>query len=251
MRSGSLVTVRLGSSRLPGKALAEIRGRTVLERLVDRVRDARLPDALVICTTTLSEDDAIVEAARRLGEEVFRGEVEDVLSRWLGAARAHDLDLIVVCDGDDMFCDPVHIDRVIECHAETGADYVVCEGLPFGTAPTGIATVALARVCARKTETNTEGQGRFFADEHLVSRATVTAPGAVRHPDARLTLDYPEDLELLEAIVDELEQPGRVFTLDAIVDLLRRRPDLVAINAGRQAEYWKRFRAEYPPVQLA
>lgn len=251
MRSGALVTVRLGSSRLPRKALQTIRGRTVLDRLVQRIRLAQRPETLLICTTTLAEDDEIVEEARRLDANVFRGDAEDVLSRWLGAARAHDLDLIVACDGDDMFCDPVHVDHVIARHVETGADYVTCQGLPFGTAATGIATSALARVCALKKETNTEGQGRFFADERFVSHATVAAPESVRHAEARLTLDYPEDLELLTAIVDELEDDGRPFSLDAIVSLLRERPDLVAINADRQAEYWAQFHAKYPPVELA
>ena len=49
----------------------------------------------------------------------------------------------------------------------------------------------------------------------------------------------------------ELDRPGEVFSLQEIVDLLRKRPDIVQINAGRQAEYWERFHAKYPPVELS
>jgi spore coat polysaccharide biosynthesis protein SpsF len=248
MRAGTLVTVRLGSSRLPRKALIEIAGEPVLKRLLARVRSAARPEVVVVCTTAESEDDDLEAAARSWGAEVFRGSTEDILDRWLGAARAYGLDLVVTCDGDDVLVDPVHIDRIVECFDETGADYISVEGLPFGTAPTGISTEGLARVVAAKTETNTEGQGRFFADERLVRRATLQAPDSVRHDEARMTLDYPEDLEFFSAVIDELDEP---YALADVVALLRERPDIVAINSGRQAEYWERFHARYPPVELS
>ena len=113
------------------------------------------------------------------------------------AASAHDIDLLVSCDGDDVFCDPFHVDEVIRTHRRTGAEYITCTGLPFGTAPTGVARTGLERVCARKRETDTEGQGRFFAAPGIVTRAEVAAPDDVRHAESRMTLDYPEDLEFL------------------------------------------------------
>lgn len=247
MRAGVLVTVRLGSSRLPRKALIEIAGEPALQRVVRRVQSARRPEVVVVCTTTEPEDDDLETAARSYGAEVFRGSSEDILDRWLGAARAFGLDLLVTCDGDDLLVDPEHIDRVVECFERTGADYISVEGLPFGTAPTGISQEGLARVVAAKTETNTEGQGRFFEDERLVRRASVQAPDAVRHDEARMTLDYPEDLEFFTAVIEAVDEP---HALADVVALLHRRPDIVAINSGRQTEYWKRFHERYPPVEM-
>jgi spore coat polysaccharide biosynthesis protein SpsF (cytidylyltransferase family) len=63
-----------------------------------------------------------------------------------------------------------------------------------------------------------------------------------------MTLDYPEDLAFFEAVIDAVDEP---HALEDVVALLRARPDIVAINAGRQAEYWERFHARYPPVELA
>jgi spore coat polysaccharide biosynthesis protein SpsF len=250
MKPAIVITARLGSTRLPRKVMTPLRGRSALERLVERLRQARLPESIVLCTSTLPEDDALEALAGDLGIDVFRGDPEDILVRWRDAARALDLGLLVTCDGDDVFCDPEHVDRVIEAWRDGRADYIACTGLPFGAAPTGIARTGLERVCELKRETNTEGQGRFFEDPRVVQRAEVVAPDSVRHDGARMTLDYPEDARFFEAVIDELEQPGRVFTLEEIVALLRSRPDIVAINGGLQEEYWARFNARYPAVEL-
>jgi spore coat polysaccharide biosynthesis protein SpsF len=248
--SAIFITARLQSERLPGKVLTEIRGRSVLARQVERLRTARRPGAIVVCTTTEAGDDAIEAAARESGVEVFRGHPDDILVRWRDAADAFGVDLIVACDGDDLFCDPVHVDRVVECHEASGADYITCEGLPLGAAPIGIAVPALRRVCELKQETTTEGQGRFFQDESVVSRARIEADPRVALAEARMTLDYPEDLEFFTTVVEELEQPGELFSLEQIVALLRQRPEIMAINAGRNEEYWARFNARYRPVEL-
>lgn len=230
--------------------LLEVRGRTVLDHVVKRLRWARNPELLVLCTTTEPEDDALEAAGRDLGVDVYRGDRDDILVRWLDAAEEFEVDFFAACDGDDLLCDPEYVDRVIECHERTRAEYVTCVGLPFGTAPTGIARSALRRVCALKHETDTAGQGRFFADERIVSRAEIHAPKAVEHTTARMTLDYPEDLAFFEALLAELEPFGDHAPLQQVVELLRRRPDLVAINAGLQEQYWQRFSELYPPVDL-
>src|SRR5579875_1477582 len=204
MRAATVVTARLGSSRLPRKLLADLAGRSVLERVLDRVAQAQLPELLLVATTAEAEDDELADAAERWGAQVFRGASQDVLVRWRDAARAHGIDLLVNCDGDDVFCDPIFIDRVVEEYRATSAEYITCSGLPFGTAPTGVALTGLERICARKAETNTEGQGRFFDVPGIVSRAVIAAPPELALAEARLTLDYPEDLELFRAILSHL-----------------------------------------------
>jgi spore coat polysaccharide biosynthesis protein SpsF len=250
MRAVVVITARLGSSRLPGKMLRDLRGRPVLAHVVDRMRLARRPDGIVLATTREPADDALEAAARELGIAVFRGPTEDVLVRWRDAMLAHGADLMVGCDGDDVLCDAWHVDRVIERAEETGADHVSCVGLPFGMAPTGYSTAALERVCAVKTESNTEGQGRFFADPALVARAEVQAPAWARQDAARLTLDYPEDLAFFDALLAAMEPYDSPPPLERIVATLNARPDIVAINAGLQEEYWRRFNERYPSVEL-
>jgi spore coat polysaccharide biosynthesis protein SpsF len=250
MKAVIVITARLGSSRLPGKMLTPLRGRPVLEHVIERAKLATLPERIILATTREPADDALEAAARGLGVEVFRGSSEDVLVRWRDALRTFGAELMVGIDGDDVLCDAWHADRVVERYDATGADYITCVGLPFGTAPTGYSLASLERVCDLKSDSNTEGQGRFFADERIATKATVEAPAAVRHETARMTLDYPEDLAFFEALLAALEPYEQPPPLERIVATLRARPDIVAINAALQEEYWRRFNARYKPVEL-
>lgn len=250
MRVATVVTARLGSARLPRKMLAPLHGQTVLQRLVERLALARRPDLMILATTLEPEDDELVAVASTLGLEVFRGSTHDILMRWRDAAIEHRIDLLVNCDGDDVFCDPLHVDRIAEHYERSGAQYITCTGLPLGAAPTGIALSGLERVCEMKVEENTEGQGRFFAASGVVSRAEIAAPAELGHPDARMTLDYPEDLAFFEAVLTELRAVSEIPSLEQIVALLHARPDLVAINSGLNERYWQRFNELYGPVEL-
>ena len=250
MRVATIVTARLGSSRLPRKMLAPLRGRTVLDRVLDRAALATRADLLVLATTWEPADDELTEAARARGCEVFRGATQDILVRWRDAARAHDVDLLVNCDGDDVFCDAVHADRIVEEHRRSGAEYITCTGLPLGAAPMGVALSGLERVCAQKVQGNTEGQGRFFAAPGIVTRAEVQAPPGLALPEARMTLDYPADLAFFDAVLAEFAPARETPSLEEIIELLRARPDLVAINAELNEEYWRRFRSLYGPIEL-
>jgi spore coat polysaccharide biosynthesis protein SpsF len=248
VRVATVVTARLGSTRLPRKMLAPLRGRTVLELLVERVSLATRPDLMLLATTREPEDDELAAAASALGLPVFRGSTHDILIRWRDAAIEHGVDLLVNCDGDDVFCDPLHIDRIVQTYAETGAEYIQCTGLPLGAAPLGIALSGLVRVCETKTEANTEGQGRFFTTPGIVSRAEVAASAELAHAEARMTLDYPEDLAFFDAVLAEFEGVTEVPALEEIVALLDARPDLVAINSGLNERYWRRFNRLYGPI---
>jgi spore coat polysaccharide biosynthesis protein SpsF len=250
MRAVTVITARLGSSRLPGKMLRPLRGRPVLAHVAERAALAKRPERIIVATTNEALDDDLTTLAEQLGVGIYRGPTEDVILRWRETADAFDADLLVTWDGDDVLVDPTYVDRIVECFEATGAGYITCTGLPFGAAPSGVSRDALVRVCALKTDSNTEGQGRFFADPTVVQAGVVEAPPELRHEEARLTLDYPEDLEFFERLVEALEPEGSRASMARIVEVLRARPDLVAINAGRQAEYWERFNTMYPAVEL-
>jgi spore coat polysaccharide biosynthesis protein SpsF len=248
MSTAVFITARTGATRLPRKMLRRICGRTVLERVVTRLRAATVPDRIVVCTTAGRDDDELAALAASFDVDVYRGETDDILSRWLGACDTYGVSFFAACDGDDVLCDPGYVDRVLACHG--AAEYVTCDVLPFGLAPLGIATAALRRVCATKTETDTAGQGRFFYAPDI-TRATIHAGAHERHASARLTLDYPKDAAFFDALLHELAPDDLTASAADIVALLNDRPDLVAINAGVTAMYWARFRELYPDRNVA
>ena len=112
MHAVAIVQARMASTRLPGKVMADLLGRPVLERIVDRLRSAESIDEIVIATTTSTTDDIVVELANDLETRWYRGDTHDVLSRYVGAAVESSADVIVRITGDCPLVDPVVVDLV-------------------------------------------------------------------------------------------------------------------------------------------
>jgi spore coat polysaccharide biosynthesis protein SpsF len=232
MSTAVLITARLKSVRLPMKAIRPIQGRPMISHLIDRLRLATRPERIVLCTSTLGGDDPLVDIARAEEIDCFRGHAEDVLYRLAGAASHFEADTIVSCTADNPFVDPEYIDRLVDFHHANGHDYSMSEGLPFGTFAYAVSRQAMIRACEIKDETDTEVWGGYFRDTNRFKWGVLAVDDpSVRWPELRLTVDTPEDFELAVRIFDELYEPGRIFPLQAIVSLCRRRPDLVAINS--------------------
>jgi spore coat polysaccharide biosynthesis protein SpsF len=246
VNSAVFITVRMKSSRLPRKALLEIKGKPVIEHLIDRLKLAKSPDLIVLCTSTHPDDAVLVDVARKNGIEYFRGSEDDKLDRYLNAARRYSIDFIVVTEGDNIFYGPDIIDGIMDLYLRTKADYISCPGLPLGTAPHGIKVEALERVCQIKSERDTEVWGGYFADSGLFKVEHLEIPAELRRPEIRMTLDYPEDYEFIKAIFDRLYSPGKVFSLRDILSLLRKNPELMDMNRNVQEAYREHLKKSAP-----
>ena len=237
-RSAVFLSIREKATRLPKKVLLKIAHRAVTGHLIDRLKTARLPDLLIMTTSTHPDDLVLADIAEKCDIPCFRGSEDDKLDRYLQAAHAHDVDFMVIVDGDDILCDPGYIDRVILKHLKTSADYVYCKGLPLGVGSSGFTIEALEKVCQIKTQTDTEVWGGYFTQTGLFHVECVEVQEELlRRPDVRMTLDYKEDFQFFNRIFEELYVPGGVFTLEEIMKLLKRRPDITRINQGVQKLY--------------
>ena len=244
MKIGVFIPVRLGSSRLRKKALIKVKGKTLIEHLIERVNTAKLPNIVVLCTTTKPDDSVFIDIARKYGIEWFKGSEKDIIDRYFKAALKYDVDFIVNVDGDDIFCDPQLIDRTIEVFLETGASVIKWNDLPLGASPMGIKVEALKRIREVKDEKDTEtGWGMYFTNTGLFDlKYLVPDDEELKHPEVRMTLDYPEDLKFAKEIFNRLYIPGKVFMLKDILRVLKKEPDIAEINKGIQDKYWKRLR---------
>lgn len=235
MKVAVLITARLKSTRLPKKVLKPIQGRPMLAHLLDRLRLADRPEQIIICTSPLAQDDPLAEIARQEQVACYRGHPDDVLLRLTNAAEQFGVDIVVSCTADNPFVDPEYIDRLVDFHMVHAHDYSRSEGLPFGAFAYVLSHPAMVRACELKAATDTEVWGGYFTKTGQFSWGVLQVEDpAVRWPELRLTVDTPEDFELVSRIFEELYRPGHVFPLRDIVALCRRRPDLVAINVGVQ-----------------
>lgn len=237
----AIVQARLGSSRLPGKVLADVCGAPLLARVVERVARSRHRPRIVLATTDLPEDDPIADFARARGLDCHRGESEDVLSRFRGAAERFGAEIVVRITADDPFKDPAVIDAVIDRFLEGGYDYVgnaVIASFPEGLDVEVFSAAVLARAQA---EARTAAE-REHVTPYIWRRADRFRIGNVAHvPDLsalRLTVDTPEDLDFARALYGRLMSANPAFGLDEVVGLLARDPALKAMmptiprNAG-------------------
>ena len=110
MKKAILITVRTGSTRLPQKALLEINGKSTIVHLIDRLKQSKLANDIILCTTTLKEDNVLEDIAIANGINYYRGSITDKLERWKGACEKYNIESFVTADGDDLFCDPSLID---------------------------------------------------------------------------------------------------------------------------------------------
>src|SRR5262245_33236816 len=141
-RAGIILQARYNSTRLPGKALEVVGGRTILEHCLRRLIKAGVAH-VVLATTWEREDDVLVAIARRVGALVYRGDSADVLGRFADAARFFELDPVLRATGDNPAVDVQAPGRVLAALRVTEADYVQEEGLPYGAAVEGMTAEAL------------------------------------------------------------------------------------------------------------
>ncbi len=248
-RVGALLRVRLRSERLPGKALQPIAGRPVLDHILDRLfasRHVRRPADVVVCITEDPSDDPLPAPIQARGASVYRGSEEDLIARVAGAVRAHPFDVVIQVDGDDVCVDPLYMDLCVQAVlADDTVDVAECAGLPVGIGCRALRTAAIERVAASYVPgPNGTGGMLYFTHTGLCRVATLQPLGPEHvHETARVTLDYPRDLEFFRAVFAELYRPGEVFGVGELVALLRRQPALVAINGALAEEYHERSAA--------
>jgi spore coat polysaccharide biosynthesis protein SpsF len=242
---GALIPVRLASERLPGKALKNICGRPLIFHLLDRVCASRFieKECAVVCTTRDKSDDLLEEVVTEYGASVFRGSKDDIIQRFYDAMEAFHFNAVIQVDGDDILCSPAYMDMTMERLLEDETlDIVTCENLPLGVASKSFTKRAMDKVYKTyRTKENDTGFIYFFTKSGIC-RHDIIYPMNKDHvlDEARLTLDYAEDLEVFTKIFEALYKKGEVFDLEEFIPFLNDNPKIMSINQNRNVEYWER-----------
>lgn len=225
------ITIRTKSTRLPLKVLRLIEGKMMIEHMIERLKLARLPDEIILCTSINPQDDILVDVAEKTGIIYFRGSELDVLDRLKCAAQHYNADLVVSTTGDNPFTDPHYIDRLIEYHQKEGLDYSATKGLPLGVNSRAVTATALNKVCKLKREEETEIWGDYFTKSGYFRAGILDIQEEeFKHPDIRMTVDTPEDLRFIREIFKRLYKPRKVIELVEALRLLDNNPEICAIN---------------------
>jgi len=231
-RVNAVIQARASSTRLPGKVLRPLAGRSVLGWVVRAAAAAPGVDQVIVATSDAADDAPVAAEAARLGALCVRGPLDDVLARFAVAVSSYPAEAVIRLTADCPLLDPALIGRLATIwRAEPALDYVsttLVRTLPRGFDAELVRASVLAEQVDEAVGSDREHvtSGIYRQPSRYACSGVVVAPAA---DDLRVTLDTPEDWRLLEAVVTELgDRPG---DWREVVALLRSRPDLVALNA--------------------
>jgi len=230
MKTAITITVRMKSTRLPLKAIKTFSGKSLIEHLIERLKRAKLPDEIILCTSTNPQDDILIEVAKQNNIKYFRGDEDDVLKRLFEAAKKYDINFIISTTGDNPLTDPYYIDKIIKKFQKTNADYITSLDLPWGTFSYGVKVKALKKVLELKKESDTEVWGQYFTKSNLFKVEKVEVDTPLKEAKIRLTVDTPEDFKFVTKIYEALYTKNPSFTLYDVIELLNKQQKLKKIN---------------------
>ncbi len=247
----------MSSSRLPGKALAELAGEPMIQRVYERLLASRRIDEVLVLTSDEASDDPLCAELEVRGIPYRRGSLDDVLSRFEALLDEFDPTYVVRVTGDAPLVDPVFIDDQLAALERFDGDLTWCQPAGAFDGVLGGQTVVSARALRLAAHSENpldrEHVGSFFLRSHLSDLRVVEMRPDERYQDRglRLCVDEESDLRLVRLLFETFdEEYGSDVPLDVVLDWLRARPELVGINADVQESADNRRLRALPPPQI-
>ena len=233
MKIVAVVQARLGSTRLPNKVLAPIGDVPLIEFLLRRLSKSERVSQIVLATSTSRVNDQLALVVENLGYQVVRGSENDVLQRYVDAARATDADVVIRITGDCPLVDPQLIDEMLDDFVSSNIDYMSNTDPP--TFADGF-DIEIFKKSALLQSADIASSP--FEREHVTpclrtnpvfTHKNKTAPNDSSH--LRLTVDEQRDLDVVRDIASHFA-PRTDFSLSEILGAITTNPHLVTGNLG-------------------
>jgi len=236
----AIVQARMTSSRLPGKVLSDICGKPSLQRMLERINMASSIDKVVVATTINASDNLIVELCEKLKVDIFRGDEDDVLGRFCGAAEVAEAEIVIRLTADCPMIDPDVIDEVVTAFSINNHDYL--SNTIERTYPDGLDVEVMSINTLREAHKKAVAP---FLREHVTPYISGKRPDlgagdfridqirfAADFSHIRWTLDTKEDLQRIRSLVSKLPEDYR--WLQAL-SIATQEPDLLGNMIDGQA----------------
>ncbi len=234
-RIAAIIEARMTSKRLPGKHMLEVMGRPIIEYLINRLKNVKSIDNIVMATTVNDADDPLVELSILNGINYFRGSEPDVMSRVIESAKSIDAEIIVSITGDCPLIDPQLIEQAIQVFIHNECDYVdnaVVPGYPGGM---NVEVYSLKSLI-KSSKLTTDPLDREHVTSHILRNRDIFKPiyllptPDLNHPELELELDEKLDFDFLKKIIEHFGENNQLFTCKEIIELLKKKPEWCDIN---------------------
>lgn len=248
MKLVAIIQARCGSTRLPGKVLHDLCGKTMLERVIERVQRSKTCKHIIVATTKRKEDVAIVTLCSTLNIPVHCGSEDDVLERFYEAAVTMCADAVVRITADCPLICPEVIDEVVNEFTHNKYDFA-CNCMEY-THPEGcdveVFTFSALKIAHEQAKDKVER-------EHVTPFIKNSTQFRIQNVRSRIRIDNPcqykwsvdkeDDFEFVRAVYSNLINTNDLYSITGIIDFLKRRPDIMKINSGSVINegYYKGF----------
>jgi spore coat polysaccharide biosynthesis protein SpsF len=234
MKIAAIIQARMGSTRLPGKVLRKLFDYTVLGHTILRLSQVSEINEIIVATTTLSQDDAIVDEAKQQNVLFSRGSVDDVLSRYYEAALENNVDVIIRITSDCPLIDPSTIEKVLKHFKTEKVDYAsntLERSYPRGLDVEIFSMDALKRMYFEASKPEQREHVTPFIYQNPEMFRLYSCRNVEDYSKYRWTLDTVEDWNLIHEIYHRLYHPGEIISFDEVIRLMKQYPELHNINS--------------------
>lgn len=232
----AIIQARVGSTRLPGKIFKIVSGKPMLEHMINRALYSKMLDDIVLAIPDSYLNDELAEFAGDFNINCFRGNEDDVLSRYYNAASKFKGEVVVRLTSDCPLIDSEIIDSTVRTHLDGKCDYTYKgpnSGFPRGVDTEVFNFETLEKVYkeAKLKYEREHVTPYIYTHPEIFKINLIKAEERYNYPQLRLTVDTEEDLTLIRTIYENLYPTKQNFCLLDIINFLAERPDLVIINA--------------------
>lgn len=224
-----VIVARMSSSRLPGKCLLELGGKSNLERHFERIMCIQGIDDVYLATSKSDANQPLVEKAKKLGMKIYLGADEDVVERFVGIGRFSGATALVRVGCDKPLFDTELMAKTVSGY--DGEDYVYIGG----DLVAGISHEILSLSALEKVHENYRGTAiaQYVREHpHLFQIKRLMPHSVYLRPEYRLSLDTPEDYNMLAKIFDELSLMFDIIPTREVLKFLDDNPEIAMINKG-------------------
>ena len=230
---GCIIQARMGSTRLPGKAMLSVENnKTVLDFVIKQLQNCKLVDKIIVATTTLEDDNKIANFSKDSGIDCFRGSSDNVLDRYYQCAKEYSVSTIVRIPSDKPLIDPGIVDNLVSVFRNDSYDYITNflsnPTFPSGTEVEIFSINALKKAWKKaKLPSEKEHVTPYFPN-HKSEFKIKHIENSENLSHLRWAVDRIEDLDLVRLIVSKIKK--RPVLMDDIIELFRKEPNLIEIN---------------------
>lgn len=225
-----IIQARMGSTRLPGKVMKKIEDKVVLDHVIDRVSRAKNIRNVIICTSTLENDNIISEHCKERNIKCFRGSEKDVLKRYYETAKFYGSDIIVRITSDCPLFDPIYIDKMIDKYFELKLNYLGPKYYGNHKFPDGFNCEIFSFNVLKEAELNANENEKEHVSTYIIKKFSSyqydyelkNKYKNIKFDELHLSLDTQEDYEFIKDIFKHVYLSKQDFTLADVLEYLNK-----------------------------